>query len=515
MSNRRPNVLCICVDEMRADHMACSGNPTVATPAIDSLATTGTVFDRAYCNNPICMPARATMFTGLLPRDHGLRINGQSLRADLPTLPAAMAGAGYRTHAAGKLHLTPWVPNHEPPDPQRFPECLQYWNRGDITLFPEPYYGFQSVTFVGGHTGYACGPYIKWLESRGGRREQLGAKAGRPSRSGTKDAYYMNLPESLHYNRFIAEDTIRMIEDSAESDQPLFCWTSFPDPHGIMAPPREYWDMYHLDKIELPPRAENETERLPEAFRRVLAGELRPNGINNADITDDQLRENIALTYAMITHTDKEIGRILDALDRSGQRDNTIIVFTADHGDMMGDHGLLWKAFYTFEGCIRLPMIVSAPGHTGGQRTESLIAQIDMMPSLLDLCGITIPGSDWTTKETPFARGAVQSLDMYPGKSWASLLRDPTATIRDSVVIENDDPTMGFQVRAMVTNRYRIAVYPGSEDGELFDLAHDPDEICNLWYDAAHASLRTHLVTQLLDRYSRETPWHPIPPWNA
>ena len=109
------NVLIFCVDEMRADHMACVGNPVVQTPNLDRLAARGTLFRRSYCNTPICMPARVTMFTGLLPRDHGVRVNGQTLRTDLPTLPGVLAEAGYRTHAAGKLHLTPTANIHRLP----------------------------------------------------------------------------------------------------------------------------------------------------------------------------------------------------------------------------------------------------------------------------------------------------------------------------------------------------------------------------------------------------------------
>ena len=144
----RPNVLIFCVDQMRADHMGCAGNAVVRTPNLDRLAAMGTRFSRAYCNNPICMPARASMFTGMLPRDHGLRVNGQALRRDLPVLPGILSEAGYRTHAAGKLHLTPWVPMVWPPDPEKYPECLDYWGDGHIQKFPEPYYGFQTVDYV-------------------------------------------------------------------------------------------------------------------------------------------------------------------------------------------------------------------------------------------------------------------------------------------------------------------------------------------------------------------------------
>ena len=512
----RPNVIIFCVDEMRADHLACAGNPIVQTPNLDRIAARGTVFSRAYCNNPICMPARASMFTGLLPRDHGVRINGQSLRTDLPLLPQVLADQGYRTHAAGKLHLTPWVPKVTPPDAARFPECIAYWNSGAIREFPVPYYGFQTVDFVGGHTSYAYGPYAQWLKERGASRELLTPSKALDTSAGAPLCYKMGLPEELHYNRYIADSTIRLIEESGtEGAPPFFVWCSFPDPHCPIAPPSPYCEMYDPGQVQSPARREGEVADLPPVYGRVLSGELKPNGTDNTGITDEHWREMIALTYGMVSHVDAEVGRILEALQRTGTIDNTVLVFVSDHGDMMGDHGLLWKAFYTFRGCINIPLIVAAPGMIGGRATEALASQIDLMPTILDLCGLPIPGSDWTEVETTFERGSVMPLRTYPGSSLKGLLDGSTENIRDSVVIENDDPTAGYQVRTLVTQTHRIGIYPGTGDGELFDLQHDPDELHNLWYQPGHATLRSEMIARLLEAYSMDTPLYPIPPWNS
>jgi arylsulfatase A-like enzyme len=503
-----PNILIICVDEMRADHMGPAGNAIVRTPNLDRLAARGTTFTRGYCNNPICMPARASMFTGLLPRDHGVRINGQALRKDLPTLPGVLASAGDRTHSAGKLHLTPWVTAH----PSESPESLTDWNTGAITTFPTPYYGFQTVDFVGGHTSFVCdGPYFDWVRAQGGDpawlQEALEPPTGAPS------CYKMRMPEELHYNRFITDSAIRVIE--AKDDAPFFVWCSFPDPHAPVAPPRPYCDLYNPADMPLPARREGELDDLPPVYRRVLDGELRPNGVDNTGVTDDHWREIIAGTYGMITHVDAEIGRVLDALERSSRGEETIVVFIADHGDMMGDHGLLWKAFYTFRGCINIPYIVAAPGMPGGRVSDALVSQIDLMPGLLDLCGVPMPGADWADILTPFERGSVMPLANYPGQSFRGLLDGAVDAIRDGVVIENDDPTAGFRVRALVTPTHRLSIYPGTADGELFDLRADPDERYNLWYRPAEQELRARLVKELLDQYSLHTPLYPIPAWNA
>jgi arylsulfatase A-like enzyme len=221
----------------------------------------------------------------------------------------------------------------------------------------------------------------------------------------------------------------------------------------------------------------------------------------------------IALTYGMITHVDTEIGRVLAALRETGQDRNTIIVFTGDHGDMMGDHGLLWKSFFTFAGCIRIPLIVTAPGLPGGRVSDALTSQIDLFPGVLDLAGVPAPGDEWGGDSTIYERGSVAPLRPRPGLSWRPVLEGRSAALHPSVVIENDDPTTGLQARALVTPTHRLTVYPGTGEGELFDLAADPGEHVNRWLDCP--DLKNTLTAELLDAYSRHTPAYPIPAGNA
>jgi arylsulfatase A-like enzyme len=512
----KPNVLVFCVDQMRADHMACAGNSIIRTPNLDRLAARGTLFERSFCNNPICMPARATMFTGLLPRDHGLRINGQSLRKDIPTLAGVLADAGYRTHAAGKLHLTPWVPMVAPPQTGEYPECLQYWKNKTISSFPTPYYGFQTVDFVGGHTSYAYGDYIQWLLDHGGDPKDLTPEKAIYSSVTAPGCYHMSLPEELHYNRYIADSTINLIQNSAQQqDKPFFAWCSFPDPHLPVAPPAPYCNMYDPDTIPLPSKQPDDLDSLPPFYRQIFSGELRPDGQSfHAPFSPEQVQELIALTYGMVSHIDMEIGRVLDELDTSGLSESTLIVFVSDHGDMMGDHGLYWKGPYTYNGCINIPTIVSAPEIPGGTVSDSLISQIDLLPSILDFCAVPLPGSDWREKNR-FHWGQARELSLYPGRSWRSILENPEARIHEEVIIENDYLSTGYLARCMVTERYRITTYPGTADGELFDIESDPDELVNLWYSPEHDSLKNELLGQLLDGYSRYTPHYPVPPWNS
>ncbi|MDF1513644.1 MAG: sulfatase-like hydrolase/transferase, partial [Anaerolineae bacterium] len=232
-------------------------------------------------------------------------------------------------------------------------------------------------------------------------------------------------------------------------------------------------------------------------------------------MTDAYWREMIALTYGMITHVDTEIGRVLAVMDRLDLWDNTMVIFLGDHGDMMGDHGLLWKGPYTFRGCINIPTIVTVPGAVTGQINDTLVSQIDLLPSVLDFGDVPMPGSAWRSVRTPFERGSVLDLQPYPGCSWLALVEGAPYAARETVVIENDDPTLGFRARCLVTDRYRMTVYPGTGDGELFDLHEDPWELHNLWYRDGYKEIKSDLILALLDRYSQETPWYPIPPWNS
>ena len=163
---------------------------------------------------------------------------------------------------------------------------------------------------------------------------------------------------------------------------------------------------------------------------------MKPYGCDNSTVSAAGQREMVALTYSMITHVDAEVGRVLDALDRTGQTDNTVVVFVSDHGDMLGDHALFYKGLYTFRGCANVPFVVAAPGMPEGRSTDALVSHIDLLPSVLDLCGVPLPGSEWEARDPPFERGYEADLNLYPGRSWRGLLDGSADVIRESVVID-------------------------------------------------------------------------------
>ena len=511
----RPNVLIFCVDQMRADHMSPAGNSIVQTPNLQGLADRGTLFSRSYCANPICMPARHSIFTGMLPRDHGVRINGHYPVRDLPYLPELLSNSGYRTHAAGKLHLTPWVPKETPPDPSRYPESLDHWGNGVINVFPDNYFGFQTTDFVGGHTSYAYGEYVDWLKARGGDPSMLTKERAIEMETDVFETYKMGISEELHYNRFIADSTVQSIKTSVEAGVPFFEWCSFPDPHHPIAPPLPYAGMYDPAKIPLPEYRDGEMDSMPAYYRELLSGELEVWNSAVAHTSTQATQQMIAHTYGMITHIDREIGRVLEAIADLGVREHTVVLFVSDHGDMMGDHRLHFKGTFTFRGCIEIPTIVDVPWIDGTGTSDALVSQVDLLPSILDLCGVEYPGTRWNNEDAPFPRGLKHSLSAGASRSWVPLLGGDTTNRRHAVVIENDDPYLGYHVRCLVTDRHRLTVYPGTGDGELFDLKEDPHELHNRWYDSAFRSTRCELTERLLEEYSAASPFVPIPAWNA
>ncbi|MBS3763718.1 MAG: sulfatase-like hydrolase/transferase, partial [Planctomycetes bacterium] len=205
MSEERPNFLIFCTDQMQSACLGCNGNEEIQTPNVDALAEKGVNFSRGYVNNPVCQPSRASMITGKTPRQHGLLTNGCCLPESVPTLTGALAEAGYRTHAVGKLHLQPFGGGGLREGGHSWEEGGA-WDEGRIEELPNPYYGYQSVDFVGGHVNYIFGDYKRWLA------EQYPESVKKLQRSEAYQAegraWGMDLPAELHYNHWIADRTI-------------------------------------------------------------------------------------------------------------------------------------------------------------------------------------------------------------------------------------------------------------------------------------------------------------------
>ncbi len=478
---RRPNILCFVTDQLRADHLACYGNPDVETPNIDRLAREGVMFADSYVANPVCSPNRASMFTGRYPKAHRLRENGNALSHREATLPGALAEAGYRTASFGKLHLAPFGLSSETPaeDRERL-EAHEYWNGGGE--LPLPYHGLQHVFFVGGHGHYTFGHYRRFLEEEhpGAWEKMLEENALEVPENGFQ-CWKTTVPEELHYNAVIADRTIDYI-DAHDGAEPFFIWCSFPDPHHPFSPPRPWCDRYDPEDVTVAPaRREGEYDDLPAHVR-----ESKQAGW----ISDEELATVYAYEYGMISMVDHSVGRVLAALEANGELENTVIAFFSDHGDLMGDHGLVLKGPFFFRGLMRVPTIVRLPGGRGGRSTSALFSTVDLCPTLLDLAGVEAPEG-------------VQGISQRP------VLEDREGAVRPAVYAEYDTTARGDRLRYLRTPEAALTYYLRHDYGMLFDIEEDPEELHNLWEEPAHEELKRRMLLELLDTTAAADDWLP------
>jgi arylsulfatase len=494
-----PNFLIICTDQMRADHVGCAGNRAIRTPHLDTLAAQGVHLSRAYVNNPLCMPSRATLFTGLTPRGHRVRTNAIPLDSAFPTVPGALAEAGYRTASIGKIHLSIFGygqhPNVSLLPPDEFPEMIEHWQVGRIERVPTPYYGLQHVEIAVGHGAEVYGDYGLWLQrEHPAEWRHLRSTPVGPSPLGAEGCGSYPLEECYHHTAYVADRSIAYLRQH-QRDRPFYLICSFPDPHHPYCPPQPWDRMYAPEEVIPPISRVGELDGLAPFFRGIYEGLLQLSGRSQpTQMSQAHRLEILAYTYGMVSLIDHHVGRVLEALDELGLAENTVVLFLSDHGDMMGDHGLLNKGPFHFEGLLRVPMIWHWPGRFQPRSSPALASLLDVPPTILDLAGVPIP-EGFTSPEAP------QQPPAWPGRSLAPLLTGQTDAVQDSVVVENDEDYLGLRLRTLVTPTHKITTYTGHRApepyGELFDLADDPHELHNLWNSPAHAALCRELIEQL------------------
>ena len=517
--NERPNFLIILTDQMRGDCMTCAwrdwrDDTPLQTPNLDKLAAGGALLTRAYVNNPLCMPSRSTLLTGLTPRGHNVRTNGIDLDPAFPTVTGTLADTGYRTHSIGKIHVRvagePIGVDPKTLDPLDFPETRWMWQNRKIAQLPTPYYGFESTELTIGHGPGNVDNHYLWLEREHPDMLPLwNRQASTPAASGAEQSYRINVPPEFHYNTWIADRSIAYMKDAAEQPQPFMLWASFPDPHHPFAAPDPWFSMYDRDSIPTPTRRDNELDDLPPHMRLMYETDLWNSGRRFATkMPDEQMREITAITYGMVSFIDEQVGRILDTLDELGLADNTVVVFTADHGDLLGDHWLLNKGPFHFDGMLNIPSIWRWPARfPAGRASQSLVSHLDIPPTLLDLAGVPAPEYG-----PPFLKGVPQpeaerQMASWPGRSLAPLLTGEANAVQDAIIIENDEDYIGLRLRTLVTDTHQLTVYVGDdgeqEYGELFDMEQDPGQLHNLWHDPAAQGLKRELKVRLMEELIR------------
>jgi choline-sulfatase len=436
MSGRPPNVLLVMVDQLAASWLPAYGHRVVQAPTLTELARAGLVFDAAYCASPLCAPSRASLLTGRLPSGTGVYDNAAEMRASLPTATHALRAAGYATTLVGKMHfvgpdqlhgfeerLTPdvypagldWTPDWRAPLGERLP----WYHTMESIVSP----GVSAASMQVDYDDEVCFHAVRGLFDHARRRP----------------------------------------------GEPFFLVASFTSPHDPWELPGRYWDRYDPADIELPA-----VPAIPFAEADPYSRRLREMcGIDAAALSDEQVRHARHAYFAAISYVDERIGRVLGALRESGLDDDTLVVFTADHGEMLGERGLWYKMAF-FEDSARVPLVVRGPADDvrGGARVAAPVSQLDLAPTLLELAGVA----------SDEARAAMD------GTSLAPLLRG--AGTRDEPVVA-EYLAEGVTAPAVMvrSGALKYVRCPGDPD-QLYDLAADPRELHDLAGDDRGAALR-------------------------
>jgi len=477
MTDQPPNVLWICTDEQRFDTLGCYGNEFVETPRLDELASTGIQFERAYCQNPVCTPSRASFLTGRYPRTTRCRQNGQPLPRDETLLPHVFAENDYRTGFSGKLHVSPHYPDASIDEREPFRPCNHGYEVRNWSHNISPHPGNQ---------------YLQWLREQG--KEY--STTPRPE----SDQIVDGMSPEYHQTTWCADRAVDFMEQY--NDEPWFFSVNIFDPHPAFHAPEGYLDRYDLDEIPLPNLEDGELDDKPVFQRDKYLGNHNRDDYIYTDLDDADHRAIRAAYWAMCDLIDEAVGEMLDALERTGQREETIIVFTSDHGEMLGDHGLYKKGPYFYEPAVRVPLLLDAPTISGGDSVSDIVELVDLAPTLLDMAEIDRPaGLQGESLRPLFDSG---NSERQKSSAYCEFYNSNTHHV---------DPK-GYATM-LRTDRYKFVAVHGRDEGELYDLADDPTETENRWNDPDYREVKTRLFSELADRMARTV--DPLPeragPW--
>jgi arylsulfatase len=445
MSQSRPNILWYCTDQQRFDTIAALGNKYVRTPTVDKLVEEGVSFINTYCQSPICTPSRSSFMTGLYPsRAHNTR-NGNATFNHPPLVSKVIADSGYDCGMIGKFHLLSSGYRTEP----RLDDGFSFWK-------------FSHAPRDDWEQGH---DYADWVKEQGGDLDEM-----------------RNSPERvrphLHQTKWSTDMAIEFIDQERDGGQPWMLNINIYDPHPPFIPPAEYAKEFKAEDMPGPYFKESDLVQQEKLSVCDFQGEIKTP-------EDHDAHQAQAYYYAMIAQIDDQFARLLQHLENTGQKDNTLIVFTSDHGETLGDHGLMWKGCRFYEGLVKVPLIISYPkDFKSGIVAEGLVELFDMSATLLEVAGVVIP-------------------EHFQGKSLMPVLKGDNdgQHIREAVRCEYFDAldphfTGGSGTFATMyrEGQYKLSMYHDKGLGELYDLGKDPWEFDNLWDKPEYAELKNQLI---------------------
>ena len=490
-----PNIILITSDQQRKGALGVYGNDLIHTVHLDALAADGIVFDRAYIPHTTCTPSRASILTGQYASTHGAYTIGTALPKDALKVTDVLVEHGYETYAVGKMHFTPVSTEGEF---ESTPNILDeaFWEK-----FDGPFFGFQHTQLLNRHTTevLSCREhYGLWLKEKGLSEADL--------------AGYFNdqfigrweLPRELHPSVFVSEKTCDLIQDhqALRKEKPFFMWVSFQDPHNPHVVPEPYDTLVNPKDVAYKAYRPGEFDDKPPIYQELYdlgSGKIHfSDGIGVPCASparpdkEETWRKSIAIHHGMVQLMDEEIGKIIAYLKAEDLYDNTLIIFTTDHGDYIGNHGFRGKGFPSYEEVYNIPFLVkNAQQVNQGKRCSALLNTVDISPTILDMGGIEVPSE-------------------MEGISQKAVLEGSVDQIRTALIIENRAVEKGFYQKMIVSDRYKAVYYYGQSYGELYDLSQDRDQYHNLWDDPAYDGLKRDMLYQLYEKNVSQEPKHGV-----
>jgi arylsulfatase len=425
-----PNILFITTDHLRYDTLGFTGDPVIRTPVIDSLAARSMSFTQCFVQSPVCHPSRATLMTGRYPCHHGVRWNFSDLNENELTLVEHLKTNGYTTACIGKYHL----------DQKRFEKHLDYREAGSIRNMDadNPFVRYVEAKGYEYRTGFALPEF----------RERLGA-VPQPDQ-----------PEDCHLDAYVAMRARQYLKQ-ADPGSPFFLWLGFYGPHHPYVPSGRFATMYSPEAVPGFHTSEDDLKQKPVEYALYLQAENH-KFYPFADASETTRRDMKAAYYGTVSQIDWSLGLVLDALREAGLEQRTLIVFTSDHGEFLGDHGIPFKAPFLLDCMLHVPCLIHVPGRPSqASRSDELTESVDLFPTLCDLCGCDTP-------------------KCVQGRSLAPLLDAEargTFQPREAVYAEAVDK------RCLRTREWKLIHYAAKDYGELYHLSEDPHELTNLYHE--------------------------------
>lgn len=507
---KQPNVLFLFTDQQRADTMACYGNNDIETPNLNALASRSFVFDNAYVSQPVCTPSRATILTGLYPHTSGCTVNNVPLPPATKTI-AELVSDNYRTGYFGKWHLG---------DELRPQHGFNEWV--SIEDLYRPYY--SDTTALGTFSDYHYYLISQGFEPDVKGRETLAKEYGEhDARARFEDdqpvfsrPFAAQLPEQHTKASFLGRSVERFIRESADNERPFMLYANFFEPHNPFTGPLD--DLHSRDNLNTGQAFLQAPGEDTSALHQMMADYYSNAVEEGLDLSNDEAwREIRARYFGLVTLVDRAVGGIMSALEESGQAEDTIIVYTSEHGEMLGDHGILHKTMM-YEEAMRVPFLMRVPWLSDEQRrVEGRIGLIDAVPTLLDLLGQEAPRELQGESRVPVLEGKSDLSDNDVIVQWNGSDGRPTTAFNTNFSERVVQRVSSMPRRAIISREgMKLHLSPGDQC-ELYDLNNDPHELVNLYNDEAYRHTIRDLASRIRLWQEKHKDYTPVLPdeWDS